>query len=99
MYIFHIYNSGVIENFTKTNCKAFFIKNYLKVLSHTVGSVMRDYYGEEVQETAQLILKCDKFFDCLNSRSFTEHLVKLKPDLAPYRAINDQRFQVSLTVL
>ena len=37
----------------------------------------------------------DEFFDCLNTRSFDEHICKRKPALAPYRDVNDPRFQVN----
>ena len=55
---------------------------------------MQRHYGEDYQGTAQFILMCDRFFDCLNTRSLTEHTNKRKPDLAPYRLVNDSRFQV-----
>ena len=36
----------------------------------------------------------DKFFDCLNVCSITEHLSKRKPDLQPYHSISDARLKV-----
>ena len=57
--------------------------------------VMERYHGEEVQVMADFLLKCDRFFDCLNSRSLTEHIQKRKADLAPYRDLQDDRFEVT----
>ena len=37
----------------------------------------------------------DKFFDCMNVRSFTECFEKRKPDRRPYRSSTDPRFDVS----
>ena len=34
----------------------------------------------------------DSFFDCLNVRNSTESVTKLKPFLAPYSSVNDERF-------
>jgi len=67
----------------------------LQVLSSSVGSTIRDFYGPDVQVLADFILRCDKFFDCLNSRSFTEHLAKAKEELKPYTSQDDERFVVS----
>ena len=69
----------------------------LQVLSQSVGRILQEYYPD-ASETAKLILLCDEFFDCLNSRSFTENICKRKPALAPYRDIEDPRFEVSLNV-
>ena len=74
----------------------FLFHSYIsQVLSHSVGSVMAAYGGEECQETATFILLADRFFDCLNGRSLVEGDYKRKPDLMPYRSQTDPRFQVS----
>lgn len=63
-----------------------------QVLSFRVGRVMAAYGDPECQETADFILKMDRFFDCLNSRSIQEGYLKGKPDMLPYRRVNDKRF-------
>ena len=68
----------------------------LKVLSHTVGSILTAYGGPEVQETARFVLLMDRLFDCLNVRALEEGNHKLKPDLMPYTSVTDPRFQVML---
>jgi len=59
-----------------------------------VGKVLLEYHGPDAQELAKFILLCDKFFDCLNVRSFKEHEAKKKPELAPYTSVEDERFAV-----
>ena len=54
---------------------------------------MAAHGGPEVQETARLLLLMDRFFDCLNVRSFNEGIHTKKPDLLPYRFLDDPRFQ------
>lgn len=70
------------------------VKLAAQVLSRTVGLVMQEFWGEDRQETAKLILKIDRFFDCLNGRSLDheEARKKRKPDLEPYRTVEDNRF-------
>ena len=70
-----------------------------QVLSHSVGSILAAYGREEVQETARFILLMDRMFDCLNVRALTEGDHKLKPDLMPYRSVDDPRFEVTLFFL
>ena len=49
----------------------------------------------EFEETARF--RCslfDRFFDCLNTRNAEEGKKKRKPDLDPYRTVENRRFQV-----
>ncbi|CAM1312591.1 PAH (predicted) [Pycnogonum litorale] len=62
------------------------------VLSSTVGKIMLQYSHADSSETANFILLVDKFFDCTNTRSLDEAHFKRKPELAPYRSIDDDRF-------
>jgi hypothetical protein len=41
----------------------------------------------------------DKFFDFLNTRSLTEATRRRKPDVAPYKSINDPRLKVCIRIL
>ncbi len=56
--------------------------------------VMENYYAPEMSETARFFLLCDRFFDCLNVRSLREDVFRRKPDLAPYKRVDDPRFEV-----
>ncbi|XP_074645847.1 uncharacterized protein LOC141902104 [Tubulanus polymorphus] len=66
----------------------------VQVLSRSVGLVLQQYGGPDVIELSEFIVMSDRFFDCLDVRSFNEHINKRKPDLAPYRRLDDERFQV-----
>ena len=48
----------------------------------------------ETHETQRFCYIFDRFFDCLNVRAYSEAQKKLKPDLAPYRTIEDPCFMV-----
>ena len=65
----------------------------VQVLSNTVAQALERHYSSgEAQETARLCKMMNDFFDCLNIRSTTEHLRKQNALLAPYRAVDDERF-------
>ncbi len=58
------------------------------------------YFSDpETEETENFIRIFDKFFDCLNSRSFSEWKTSRKPDLKPYTSPNDPRLEVIIIVL
>lgn len=63
-----------------------------QVLSASVAAVLKAYGPPEAAGTAQFALMMDKFFDCLNVRSTSEHKTKRKPYLAPYTSPYDERF-------
>ena len=63
-----------------------------QVLSYTVARVLREYYGPNTEGTAELCQYMDNFFDCLNARNQSEGDRKRKEFLAPYRDVNDHRF-------
>ena len=53
------------------------------------------YYAQPgTEETERFVRVFDKFFDCLNVRAIDEGLTKRKPNLAPYRAVDDERLKV-----
>eukprot|EP00794_Sanderia_malayensis_P001655 gene1655-1842_t len=64
-----------------------------QVMSHSVASTMKAYSPQESFETAKFIALVDCFFDCMNSRSLNEAERKRKPFLAPYKSLNDPRFE------
>lgn len=65
-----------------------------QVLSKSVANAF-DYYGErDTTETQKFVRTFDRFFDMLNTRSLEEGIYKRKPDLLPYRTIDDSRFEV-----
>jgi len=45
--------------------------------------------ADEASEASKLCEMMNKFFDCLNVRSLTEHKTRNKPDVKPY--VNDER--------
>lgn len=51
--------------------------------------------NEKLHETERFVRTFDRFFDCMNVRSFKECIYKRKPDLRPYRKSNDSRLSVS----
>ncbi|XP_062585102.1 uncharacterized protein LOC134246755 [Saccostrea cucullata] len=69
------------------------VKLAVQVLSSSVARVMEAYYGPQMSETATLFKLVDRFFDCLNGRSLKESAFTRKPDVAPYKSLNDPRFQ------
>ena len=50
--------------------------------------------NDDFDETSKFCQMIDKFFDCLNTRHLEEGKRKRKPDLDPYRNVNDRRFKV-----
>ena len=54
-----------------------------------------EYFGDpQTRETERFIRHMDRFFDCLNVRSFSESYQKRKDDLRPYISSDDSRLQV-----
>ena len=53
-----------------------------QVLSSTMSSVLTQFGPPEASATAEYCKMIGQFFDCLNVRSFDEHLRKRKPLLA-----------------
>lgn len=64
-------------------------------MSYSVCAASEMIEGKyEYEETARFCLMFDKFFDCLNTRYVGEAKKSRKPDLEPYRSINDKIFEV-----
>lgn len=75
-----------------TPSSAMNVRLAVQVLSERVGKVMQEQGGEECQETANLILLMDKFFDCMNVRARDEGKRSRKAEMEPYTSVNDERF-------
>ena len=63
-----------------------------QVLSDTVAVCMDKFGPPEVSATAKFCSMMDRFFDCLNVRNTTKHVLKRKLFLKPYSDIDDSRF-------
>ncbi|KAJ8025305.1 Transposable element P transposase [Holothuria leucospilota] len=63
-----------------------------QVLSSTMAIALKKYGGGQAAATAKFCELVDAFFDCLNVRSTSEHVRKRKPNLAPYKQLDDNRF-------
>ena len=51
----------------------------------------------DTKETAKFCQIFNKFFDCLNVRCQEESMRRRKPDMRPFRDVNDPRLHVSLS--
>ena len=63
-----------------------------QVLSSSVGNILTEYGPPEAAGTAKFCSIMDNFFDIVNVRNTTEHILKMKPTFAPFTSINDPRF-------
>ena len=57
-----------------------------------MGSVLSHHGENELLGTSKYCDMIDTFFDCMNVRSVSEHIRKRKNKVAPYTAIDDERF-------
>lgn len=70
----------------------------MQVLSASVAKALEYYNDPATKETQRFCQMFDRFFDCLNVRSYTEGRKKRKPDLLPYRTVKDTRFEVNYSL-
>ena len=63
-----------------------------QVLSDSVGNVLLSFCSPDSHGTAKVCLMMDKFFDCMNVRNTSQHLLKAKPFLKPQRSTDDEKF-------
>ena len=61
-------------------------------LSSTMASVLTHHGGNELSGTSKYCDKIDQFFDYMNVRSVSEHILKCKDKVAPYTDIDDEQF-------
>ena len=66
------------------------VKLAVQVLSDSVAVALRQVMGDEASES-KLCEMMNKFFDCLNVQSLTEHKTRNKPAVKPYTDVNDVR--------
>lgn len=67
-----------------------------QVMSASVGNLMLTDSPTDCSETAQYILQCNNFFDCMNVRSRKEGGLKRNDNLLPYVLPNDPRLEIIL---
>ncbi len=64
-----------------------------QVLSNTMALALQRFFPDgDAEQTARFCEMVNKFFDCLNVRSSTEHVRKRNDFLEPYSSSNDKRF-------
>ena len=64
-----------------------------QVLSGIMANIMKKFGPSHAAETAEFILRIDKFFDCCNVHNTKECTFKGKPFLTPYTNQDDDRFE------
>ena len=69
------------------------VRYAVQILSKTVSTVLTHHGPPDASETARFCEMLDSFFDCLNVRSYDEHIRKRKPFLKPYSDQADNRFE------
>ena len=65
-------------------------------MSYSVSCAFKMLESSDYDETAKFCSMFDHFFDCLNTRNASEGKKKRKPDLDPYRNVEDKRFKVNI---
>ena len=68
-------------------------------MSSSVSLAFKLLKDQQFDETAKFCEVFDKFFDCMNTRSMSEGKKKRKPDLDPYRSVDDCRLQVRINIV
>jgi len=74
------------------------VKFAAEVLSNTVALDLEQQNWPETRETIKFIRLNNKFFDILNGAHSAQHIRTRNPDLAPFKDINDPRFEWLLEV-
>ena len=69
------------------------------MLSESVANAFHFRGLSGTQQTEKFVRIFNKFFDCLNVRSFREAIVKRKPDLQVYKSPDDVRLEVQLNIV
>ena len=63
-------------------------------MSSTTAKCLEEQNLFYTKQTAKFVETFDRVFDCLNVTKLNEHITSRKPDLAPYRDVDDPRFEV-----
>ena len=64
-----------------------------QVLSQSVSTALFTWGSPEASATATFCKMFDLFFDCMNVRNIDEAKHKIKPFLAPYQSVDDERLE------
>ncbi|XP_065654860.1 uncharacterized protein LOC136081473 [Hydra vulgaris] len=88
----HILPKLTFEHIKLTPYSIMNVKLAAQVLSSTVSKVLLHYRPPEAEGTAKFCALMDSFFDVMNIRSLNGHKFDLKPNLAPFSSLNDDRF-------
>ena len=70
----------------------------MQVLSSSVANAFAFFKDESTSETELFVRMCDKFFDLLNVRCFSEGKKRRKPELDPYNHPSDKRLKVCIHI-
>lgn len=81
-----------LDHITLTSYSKMKVKLAVQVLSNSVAIALRESGKEEVLGTAMFCKMMNRFFDCTNVRSKTEHSRKRNDFLKPYTSCDDERF-------
>ena len=63
-------------------------------MSESVACALEYLNNDKTQQTRLFIRMIDRFFDCMNVKSFKLSEFKRKESIAPYTKPNDERFKV-----
>lgn len=63
-------------------------------MSQSVACGLEALHRDGTQETRIFIRMIDKFFDCLNVRSYLSGTLKRNDNILPYKSSSDERFEV-----
>lgn len=99
--LYYTFQGDTLREAFKLNTQNVFLTSYsvmkvkfaAQVLSQTVANVLKDMNWENTTETVKFIEIMNKFFDVLNGAHSSQAIKQLKPDLAPYSEVNDERFE------
>jgi hypothetical protein len=82
-----------VDHINLTSFSKMKVRLAAQVMSNTVAMALHRHYPQgDAEETAKFCEMVNKFFDCLNTRSTTEHIRKRNEFLAEYTSLDDSRF-------
>ena len=87
----HLVPKLTADHILLTSYSTMRVKLAAQILSNTVSTALKHLMSDEASETAMLCSMMNKFFDCGNVRSTTEHNWKNNDDVKPYQDPDDDR--------
>ena len=69
---------------------------FFKCLSTTVANGLKFQGNPATKGTEEFVRNFDYFFDCLNGQFMHQGDADRKPALAPYKSVDDGRFEVNI---